>query len=457
MSDSHRIDRRAFLGSILSAATVAGVKGLGAESIQEPPHAPTGVHVLGGFYGGKRLLQPADFEYLGGFILPQLTQGLDARFSRGLTHRYVGTDLRFFSAAHKEVGSPSTVRDGELFEFGFPGLSINEILPTAPIIRHWGDIYQGKMAIGPSFEARRGLLETPRGLWWDEEGGRIYWSYSCGGGDDGYCGAPETATLGASELDSTNGTSRAIGAWRIGPATYKCVMRGCVPIPQWFAQAHTAGRRIATGFGGYFSMMATGGVSMGPSLWAIDPPTAPHMSAIDATPLVSYNPPSLNPYTRPMRCQRPPNYVTEYDGWQPRDGVGYWTWTDEIHQACVWIDLPDSHAVLLFPILGAGRVLYKNSNRNAESTQHWWMALDPYDLAKVAQGSLARDLVVPAWWNQVNYPRINYPAGSDWSFFGRIPRVVGSTFDATTRTIFLLLLTKTWPLSEQTVLAYRVK
>ena len=102
-------------------------------------------------------------------------------------------------------------------------------------------------------------------------------------------------------------------------------------------------------------MMATGGVSMGPSLWAIDPPTAPHMSAIDATPLVSYHPPSLKPYTRPLRCQRPANYVTEYDGWQPKDGVGYWTWNDEIHQGCVWIDLPDSHAVLFFPILGAGK------------------------------------------------------------------------------------------------------
>jgi hypothetical protein len=463
MNDNNRIDRRAFLGkALLGAASVASAKGLSAEPIQEPPRAPTGVHVLGGFNGGKRLLQPTDFEYIGGFILPGRTGGQDTRFSRGLTHRYVGTDLRFFSAAHKDAQAPKASRDGGLFEFGFPGLSLKDPLPTAPILRHWGDIYQWRMAIGASFETRRPIFEKPRGLWWDEEGGRLYWSYSCGGADDGYCGVPESATLGASELNSTTGTGTGIGAWRIGPATYKCVMRGCVPIPQWFAQAHTGGRRIATGFGGYFSMMATGGVSMGPSLWAIDPPTAPHMSAIDATPLVSYNPVNPRPYTRPMRCQRPPDYTAKYDGWQPKGGIGYWTWTDSIHQGCVWIDLPDSHGIILFPVLGSGLCYYANAAVKAEKALHWWMAYDPYDLAKVAHGELARDLVVPAWWNEVRYPRVPYPTGSGWQsewpkFFGYIPRVVGSTFDPVTRTVFLMLITKSWPSSEQTILAYKVK
>jgi hypothetical protein len=461
MDDYNRIDRRRFLSqALLGAASVATAKGISAEP-QMPPSAPTGVRVLGGFFGGKRLLQASDFEYVGGFILPARTGGLDTRFSRGLAHRYVGSDLRFFAGAHKDQTSPSTVRDGELFEFSFPGLSLKDPLPTAPIIRHWGNIYQDKMALGASFETRRALVEKPRGLWWDEQGGRLYWSYGCGG-DDGYCGVPQSATLGASELNWATGKGTAIGSWRIGPASYKCVTRGCVPIPDWFAQQHTGGRRIATGFGGYFSMMATGGVSMGPSLWAIDPPTAPHMSAIDATALVSYNPPSPKAYTRPMRCQRPPDYRTTFDEWQPKDGIGYWAWTDEIHQACIWIDLPDSHGVLFFPILGHGLVYYTNSDRKAETARHWWMALDPYDLAKVARGELARDLVVPAWWNEVRYPRVNYPTGSGWQsewprFFGYIPRVVGSTFDPTTRTMFLMLQTKSWPYSEQTIFAYRVK
>jgi hypothetical protein len=206
-------------------------------------------------------------------------------------------------------------------------------------------------------------------------------------------------------------------------------------------------------------MMATGGVSMGPSLWAIDPPTAPHMSAIDATALVSYNPPRLNPYSRPMRCQRPTDYVTKFDGWQPKDGVGYWAWTDEIHQGCVWIDLPDSHAVLFFPLLGSGSLVYSNADRHATAAHHWWMAYDPYDLAKVTSGHLDRDLVVPAWWNQVDYPRVPYPSTeADWRrFYGNAPRVFGSTFDQTTRTVFLMLLTEPWPYSKMTIFGYRVK
>jgi hypothetical protein len=458
MDEKSHVDRRKFLSSaLLTAASLATTRSLSAEPIQEAPRAPTGLRIMGGFYGSKRLLQFADFEYLGGFIFPGSTKSLDIRFSRGLTHRYVGSDLRFFSAAHKGTSALRTLRDGEIFECGFPGLSLKDPFPVAPIIRHWGDIYQNMMNIGTSLETRKYIYETPRGLFWDEQDGRLYWSYSCGGGDDGYCGAAQSTTLGASELDPTTGKGTAIGAWRIAPATYKCVMRGCVPIPPWFAQAHTGGRRIATGFGGYFSMMATGGVSMGPSLWAIDPPTAPHMSAIDATPLVSYNPPSLKPYSRPMRCQRPGDYRTDFDGWQIRDGIGYWSWTDEIHQGCVWIDLPDSHAVLFFPVLGHGHVMYANADRKAERAQHWWMSYDPYDLAKIAHGTVARDLAVPAWWNQINYPRVAYPVGSAWEFFGHIPRVVGSTFDPTTRTLFLMLLTKPWPLSEQTVFAYRVK
>ncbi len=462
MSHKNPVTRRKFLNSaLLTAASVAASRATAAESVQEPPKAPTGLRIVVAGVPTKRLLQFSDFEYLGGFVVPGWSGGLETRFGRGLTHRYLGNDLRFFSTGHKTATSPANVRDGGVFEFGFPGVSLAEPFPSAPILQHWGDIYGNKMGQGTSEAGATILREKPRGLWWDEQTERLYWSY-CSGGDDSYCGVPATATLGASQLNSTTRTSQAIGAWRIGPAPYKSVIRGCVAIPDWFAQAHTGGKRIATGFGGYFSMMATGGVSMGPSMWAIDPPTSPHMSAIDATALVSYHPPNMTAYGRPSRCQRNADYRTKYDNWQPRNGIGYWSWTDEIHQGCVWIDLPDSHGVLFFPILGQGLLWYANSNRRAESVHHWWMAYDPYDLAKVAHGQLARDLVVPAWYNRVDYPRVPYPTGQGWqsewpNFFGLIQRVVGSTFDARTRTLFLMMMTKPWPLSEQTIFAYRVK
>ena len=231
MSDSSRIDRRAFLGSILGAATVAGVKGVGAASIQEAPRAPTGVHVLGGFYGGKRLLQPTDFEYLGGFILPQRTQGLDTRFSRGLTHRYVGADLRFFSAAHKDapIAESRAGRRAVRVRIPRPQRSMGS-LPTAPIIRHWGDIYQGKMAIGPSFEARRGLVETSRGLWWDEEGGRSTGRTVAAAVMTGIAALPRPRRLEPASSIRQMALLARLPHGGLAPATYKCVMRGCVPI-----------------------------------------------------------------------------------------------------------------------------------------------------------------------------------------------------------------------------------
>ncbi len=461
MNDEHSITRRAFLGNALAgAAAISAVSPADAQTTR--PSAPTGVHIVMPGSQGKRLLQFTDFQFLGGFRLPMTTMGLDVRFGRGLAHRYLGTDLRFFSTGHKTSATPATVRDGEVFEFGYPGVSMTAPFPMAPILRHWGDIYQSKIAVGTPEGKHWTIPDMPRGLFWDEPGQRLYWSYACGGaGDDSYCALTESCTLGASVLDNSTGKGQAVGAWRIGPAPYKCVMRGCVPIPQWFADAYTHGRRIGVGFGGNFSMMNNGGVSHGPSLWAIDPPSTPHMTTVDATTLVSYHPPNPRPYTSPLRCQRPANYRTQLDGWAVRDGIGYWSWTDEIHQSCVWIDLPDKHGVVFFPILGEGLLFYVNGATKAEKALHWWMAMDPNDFAKVIRGELGRDRVAPAWWQQIDYPQVAYPAGSGWqsewpSFFGKIPRVVGSTFDPTTRTLFLMLMTKPWPQSEQTIFAYRV-
>jgi hypothetical protein len=458
MSDPHSITRRAFLGNALAgAAAISALPPAEADTAQRPD-APSALRVV----GTKRLIQFSDFEYVGGFRFPNEAGDLDLRFGRGLAHRYLGGDLRFLSTGHKTGPGRPNLRAGKVFEFAFPGASATPPFPLAPILREWGDIYQNKMVVGIPPGKSWSLNDMPRGLWWDEQDQRLYWSYACGGGDDSYCDLLESYSLGASVLDSVTGRGRAIGCWRIGPAPYKCVIRGCVPIPQWFAQSYTHGRRIAAGFGGSFSMMNNGRVSHGPSLWAIDPPGSPHMSAIDATVLVSYHPPNAHPYTRPLRCQRPADYRTKLDGWSVRNGIGYWSWTDEIHQGCVWIDLPDKHGVLFFPILGHGQLYYYKSAVKAEKALHWWMAIDPGDLAKVAQGTLARDLVVPAWWQEVRYPQVPYPTGSGWQsewplFFGRIPRVVGSTFDPTTRMLFVMLMTKPWPQSEQTVLAYRVK
>ena len=141
-----KISRRAFLTSTLLSAAAGASRDASAQS--QPPKAPSRVKIVAGAPISKTFLQASDFEFLGGFILPQFTAGLDVRFGRGLTHRYVGADLRFLSTAHKTATSPRERRDGELFEVGFPGISATPPYPVAPIVRHWGDIYQDKMCRG---------------------------------------------------------------------------------------------------------------------------------------------------------------------------------------------------------------------------------------------------------------------------------------------------------------------
>src|SRR5262249_8514099 len=149
MSDKNLVDRRTFLSMALrTAVSVATARDAGASPAPEPPPAAKDLRASDGPGGSKRVLTYSDFTYVGGFVLPITTKGLDLRFSRGLTHRYVGSDLRFFSAAHKSTESPSSARDGEIVEFGFPGFGAGDVFPVAPIVRYWGDIYQDKMTTG---------------------------------------------------------------------------------------------------------------------------------------------------------------------------------------------------------------------------------------------------------------------------------------------------------------------
>ena len=132
------------------------------------------------------------------------------------------------------------------------------------------------------------------------------------------------------------------------------------------------------------------------------------------------------------RAHRDTNYNTELD-WAPHNGVGYWSWTDVIWQAAVWIDLPTKHGVLFFPNQGNGRLWYGNGGVNEEHGSNWWYTYDPKDLATVAQG------VTPQWsiqaartWS-VHYPGLSYPLTG----FATNQQVTGATYDDSTRRLYL--------------------
>src|SRR5207253_9684851 len=98
----------------------------------------------------------------------------------------------------------------------------------------------------------------------------------------------------------------------------------------WFADTNCVGCRLGAGFGGYFSIAGTGPISSGPALTAFNPASLGSMSSsgsIAHTPLVNY-PFNSTAYSSPDRCHRDADYTTEFDGWNPRSGIGYFSWTD---------------------------------------------------------------------------------------------------------------------------------
>ena len=366
----------------------------------------------------KTVLSAADFSYVGAFRLPFSVNNQDAGYGRGLTHRYLNGELRFLT----------TTLPTNVYEVAFPGTTVNPPYPLAQTARYWGDVYQGKRFLDG------GNRESGAwGIYWDAPDNRLYWSYG-----DGYnTVSANDPSIGYSTLNEANGTSAAVGAWRFSGRGCKATMGGITPIPQWFADQYCGGRRLGAGFGGYFSIVAVGPAHLGPALCAFAPPNLsvnPNLSALPFNDLVGY-PFNPTPYTTPDRCHRDTDYTNEFDFWNPRNGIGYFSWTDYIWQGGIWIDTPTKHGLMYFPTLGNGRTFYQNSTLNAERASHWWMVYDPNDLAQVARGEKQQWEIQPRNSWKVVYPGLSDPLPG-WADEPK-NMITGVTFDQTTGRLYI--------------------
>lgn len=376
----------------------------------------------------KAVIAESDFTYLGCFRVPITINGSDGTdYGYGLTHRYVGGQLRLFSTC----GGPYGHR---VYEMTPPATLDTDATPDtyATEVEYWGDIYQSERYL---YKAA-GTGGDVWGLHWDATDERLYWTYQ-----DAYNSGPgDDCCIGYSTLDDNTATGTAVAAWRF-PTSVGCkVVKGMTAIPSSFATTYLSGKRLGVGFGGYESVYGTGPASMGPALFAIDPPSLGTTSSRDylPTPTTLINhPANSTEYTRPMRGQRDTNYTTEFDNWQPNAGIGYFTWSDLIRQSGVWIDTPTKHGFVVAAVMGNGRVWYETSTGHATSGSHYWMVYDPDDLASVAQGSLDSDLIVPTNTWLPEYAHITYPMDG-WQ--DEAPRLhTGMTFDETTNRLYVMV------------------
>jgi hypothetical protein len=337
----------------------------------------------------KARLTVEDFTYQGCFALGPTYQGTDFSLDDGLALRRVDGELRaLFAGFHLvELRVPQTL--------GQP-----EDCPAAQLVRAWGPVpnpmpWKGTEVRGPT---------KTLGLYWDEPTQKLWYGF----GHEYNTQWPYLPSIGAATLDPERGVI-SHGIWSLKDRSTKMVHGGVTAVPKWFAEQFTHGRRFAAGFGGYYSIAATGPISMGPALSAFDPEAmlaAKDKSALPNTPLVGY-PFTASPY-RTDRAHRDTNVINEFDGWKSRKDVGYWTWNDHVYEACQWIDLAAKSGVLCAPTLGNGRGWYYNSTLNSERGSHAWMIYDTADLAQVARGKKEEWQIQPSF-QLVQYPGMNYP------------------------------------------------
>jgi hypothetical protein len=370
----------------------------------------------------KSVLTGSDFTYRGAFRVPSGVNGHDAAWGRCLAIRYVDGKRKFLSMTVSQA----------LYEMDDPGLTEGDpnSAPMANVTRFWGrNAFMARHTV--QYGSPSGFVY---GLYWDDTDERLYFNY----GDTYKANANPDSSIGYATLDDSTGVATSVGSWQVGHNS-KMTMGGVLPIPDWFAQQFTRGRRLGAGFGGYQSIVATGPASMGPALFAFSPPDPSKQklhSMVPSTPLVAY-PFNGTPYSQPDRCHRDTDYRTEFDKWNPRNGVGYFTWVDIIWQGGVWIDLPTKHGVIFFPILGNGRVWYQASTGHAERGSHWWYIYDPTTLALVARGSKKSYEIQPSQQWPVQYPSraFSYPLAG-WQDEPTF-LITGSSYDSSAQQLFV--------------------
>ncbi len=359
---------------------------------------------------GKKVLTFGDFEYLGSFKPPRTVNDARGAFSEsGLAIRRPagGRDRLLMNYTH-----PTQV----LFEIEIPKLVKIERgehadLETVEPVKIWGPVNVAK----PGEET----ISPNGGFAWNEATQTLIWTWY-----HGYKTGPAPPILGATRL-SNDGRATSVGPWRVSmpPAArdavpdglYKSYWGGVISLPKTFADRYTAGRTLALGFGGYYSIC--GSASRGPALGVIADPD-PKLTTLPVTPMLQH------PHDSP--APRNGDYFsancTFWSDPPESPGKGAWSF-DDWCRAGVMIDTPAAHGYVAFVRLGTGRLGYDfGAITSAGESQHWYF-YDPREMGEAATGRKQ------PWQNlPCSMTRVAYPLGR---------RVTGACFDDQTGRLYL--------------------
>jgi hypothetical protein len=343
-----------------------------------------------------------DFEYVGSFKPPMRVGKARGAFSRcGLAvRRPEGKKPRLIL----NYTHPTQV----LFEVEIPALvkaadGKHGSLPVTQPATVWGRLTaerEGMRKISPNGDFA-----------WDDKTRTLYWTWY-----HGYKTGAAPPVLGLSAL-ADDGTATTTGPWLLSVKSglYKGYWGGAALLPADWAAKHTGGKRLALGFGGYYSIC--GSASRGPALGVVPLPK-PEKKKVPVTELLYH--PSGSPAPRDgqyfsANCGFWHNNPTSADS-------GTWTFTDHC-EAGTFIDDEERPAYIVFTRMGAGRLGYDFGAITSAGRSAYWYVYDAADLAAAAAGEKKPTGITPS-----SMTRVRYPLGSS---------VTGACYDKPERTLYL--------------------
>lgn len=417
-----------------------------------------GVPVGSGSGGGsgKAVLQESDFTYLGYY---DLNLGGEFSLGQGLTHRYVGGQLRFLALGH----------DGGTVKY-----ILHEIV--APALN--GTVATSSTWVDPWVTKRGEANGSWHGLWWDEGSSRLWLTSAIDYPDDTYINV--TKSINLSVLGSGGTITSTRGQFGLESIGARAIYGGATLIPSWFQSQYGVGP-YAVGFGGYTSRMSQGLVpSMGPMLVAVpDPAGYSDEADIPASAykiLADHRSGTIHSaegtgYDRGRRTSSAyTNYIgngLDYQalGREPAEGDaagpwnnGRWNWTDSAYGNAAWIDLPTKHGFVMVPHLTSGRIWYQSSTIQFDGLTSEFQVYNPDHLGEVASSTRAAYNLdptsqwTPDWATLI--PNGLYGRGSGYP----IQTVKGASWDATAGRFYVRFAAAqgTWPNLHDRILVWGV-
>jgi len=363
--------------------------------------------------GSYTLLQPSDIAYVGYYDV--YTNGLDNPFSKGLTVRRYGSEVRLIT---KHFGSYSS----DFAEFSLSGKTpatsgtsaANQITTTT---QTWPTTYSS--------------YDGNQYIYWDEATSKLFMTSARdypGSGVD-----VDTKIYTATLVNGTGTTN--LKRLSLTGVPDRRAGSGIVSVPSSFQAQYGVGP-FAVGLGSYYSLVEDfGQAAMGLSLYAIPDPapfsdgTSLSTGQYKSLAVRGYN---VNYFGRSLEL--PTNNYGAGTPLSPGvDGLGYWVWGNK-YAGGFFIDGPTKKAFVAIASIATGDNSYISSSLSNSGYIAEAHIYNPDDLGRISQGTQSAILdPIAANMKSLSETRVTSPSGTYYT-----SQIIDAAYDSVGKTIYIM-------------------